>query len=484
MFMRSLAPIQCAMSTGNSGTVVQRLGSRIADVVERWMPSPFLFAIILSYIVFLGGVLIEGAGPAAMVGYWYDGFWTLLTFAMQMVLILATGYVLAYHPFVRRAIERVASVPNSGKQAVVLVGVIAMVVSWVQWGLGLIVGAVLAREMGRQAERRGLAVHYPLLCVAGYMGLGLTWHWGLAGSAPLLMNTPGNVFIEQGIVDGLVSTSQTIFSTYSLALTVFGIVYAAIVLYLLSPSAEEAEGITEFVPRSQLDGAAADGGREQSAGSSTETDDEQTVGDRINNSRVIGAVIALTGVGVALWTFYQEGLGALNLNVVNFAFLFIGLALFTRPRAYEDEFGEAVMATSGIILQFPFYAGIIGMMNASGLSTTLAEALVSVSTPETFPAIAWITAGFINFFVPSGGGEWTVVGQTVLQAANELGVPTGKAVVAYSVGDAHTNLFQPFWALPLLGITGIRARDMFGYAATMLLLLIPFLAVALIVIPY
>ncbi len=475
------------MSTGTGRTVVQRFGLRVADVVEEWMPSPFLFALILSYLVFLGGIVIEGAGPAAMVGYWYDGFWTLLTFAMQMVLILATGYVLAYHPFVRRVIERVASVPNSGKQAVVLVGVVAMVVSWIQWGLGLIVGAVLAREMGRQANRRGLAVHYPLLCVAGYMGMGLTWHWGLAGSAPLLMNTPGNVFIEQGIVDGLISTSQTIFSTYSLALTVTGIAYTAVALYLLSPDPEDSAGITEFVPQSQLDGAAADGGREQptdSAVESAETDGEQTVGDKINNSRAIGAVIALTGVCVALWTFYQEGLGALNLNVMNFAFLFIGLALFTRPRAYENEFGEAVLATSGIVLQFPFYAGIIGMMNASGLSTTLAEALVSVSTPETFPAIAWITAGFINFFVPSGGGEWTVVGQTVLQAANELGVPPGQAVVAYAVGDAHTNLFQPFWALPLLGITGIRARDMFGYAATMLLLLIPFLAVALIVIPY
>ena len=450
------------------------------------MPSPFLFAILLTYIVFLGGVVIEGAGPGAMVGYWYDGFWSLLTFAMQMVLILATGYVLAYHPLVQRGIERVVSVPNNGRQAIVLVGVIAMVVTWVQWGLGLIVGAVMAREMGRQADRRGLSVHYPLLCVAGYMGMGLTWHWGLAGSAPLLMNTPDNVFIEQGIVDGLISTSQTIFSTYSLALTVLGIVYAAIVLYLLSPAPENASGITEYVPANQLGDTAADGGDAQTTDQITSgTDDtDRTVGDRVNNSRVIGAIIALTGVGVAIWTFSQEGLGALNLNVMNFAFLFVGLALFTRPEAYENEFGEAVMATSGIILQFPFYAGIIGMMNASGLSTTLAEALVSVSTPATFPAVAWITAGFINFFVPSGGGEWTVVGQTVLQAAQELGVPPGQAIVAYSVGDAHTNLFQPFWALPLLGITGMRARDVFGYAATMMILLIPFLAIALVVIPY
>ncbi|EMA40568.1 TIGR00366 family protein, partial [Halococcus hamelinensis] len=211
---------------------------------------------------------------------------------------------------------------------------------------------------------------------------------------------------------------------------------------------------------------------------------DPTPSDRINNSRIVGGVIALTGVGVAVWTFATDGLAALNLNVMNFLFLFIGLALFTSPEAYEDEFGEAVLATSGIILQFPFYAGIIGMMNASGLSTTLAETLVSVSTPATFPAVAWITAGIINFFVPSGGGEWTVIGETILGAADQLGVPPGQAVVAYAVGDAHTNLFQPFWALPLLGITGMRARDVFGYAATVMLLLIPFLAAALILIPY
>ena len=476
------------MATRERGTVVQRFGSAIADVVERWMPSPFLFAILLSYVVFVAGILAEGAGPAAMVGYWYDGFWTLLTFGMQMVLILATGYVVAYHPLVRRAIGRLTEIPNDGKQAVVLVGVISMVVAWVQWGLGLIVGAVLAREMGRQAHERGLSVHYPLLCVAGYMGMGLTWHWGLAGSAPLLMNTPDNVFVEQGIVDGLISTSQTVFSGYSLALTVLGIVYAALALYLLAPTRENSTGITEYVPLSQLrgtesaDATAADGGTTTSMAGDGSA--EPTPSDRINNSQVVGGVIALTGVGVAVWTFATEGLAALNLNVMNFMFLFIGLALFTSPEAYENEFGEAVLATSGIILQFPFYAGIIGMMNSSGLSTTLAETLVSVSTPATFPAVAWITAGIINFFVPSGGGEWTVIGETILQAADQLGVPPGQAVVAYAVGDAHTNLFQPFWALPLLGITGMRARDMFGYAATMMLLLIPFLTVALILIPY
>ncbi|MFC7070223.1 short-chain fatty acid transporter [Halobaculum lipolyticum] len=461
------------MSTRDDGTVVQRFGRGLATTVERWMPSPFLFAILLSYLVFLGGVLLEGEGPAAMVGHWYGGFWALLTFGMQMVLILVTGYAIAYHPRVQDLIGRIAGLTDSGAGAVVLVGVVAMVASWIQWGMGLIVGAVLAREVGRQAYQRGIDVHYPLLCIAGYMGLGLTWHWGLAGSAPLLINTPDNVFIQQGVLDSLVPISETVFSSYSLTLTVLAIVYASLVLYLLAPDAEHAEGIEEFVDESTL-GEPDDGG----------APDVETPAQAIDQSRLIGGVIAFTGVAFTVWTFAQQGLNALNLNVVNFGFLFVGLLLFTRPRAYQEQFYDAITATGGIVLQFPFYAGIIGMMNGSGLTDTLANALVSVATPTTFPAIAWVTAGIINLFVPSGGGEWTVVGPTVVAAAQELGVPVGKATVAYAVGDAHTNLFQPFWALPLLGITGMRARDIFGYGMAMLLLLIPFLALALTFVPY
>lgn len=471
------------MSTESGGSPVQNLGRRISGVVEEWMPSPFLFAIILTYVVFLGGLVIEGAGPVEMVKYWNQGFWTLLTFAMQMVLILVTGYALAYHPWVQRGIRALTRIPNDGRQAVVLVGVIAMVVAWIQWGLGLIVGAIMAREVGRQAHQRDMSVHYPLLAVAGYMGLGLTWHWGLAASAPLLMNTPGNVFIEQGVVDGLIPTTKTVFSTYALTLTVLSIIYSAILLYLLSPPDEESQGITEFVDESNLDldeGTATDGGTD--AGASANGVD--SMADSINNSRILGGLVGVAGFLWAAWTFLQGGLNALTLNSINFLFLFLGILLYTQPQAYREQFYDAVTSTGGIILQFPFYAGIMGMMNSSGLSQTMAEAIVSVSTPQTFPAVAWITAGIINIFVPSGGGEWTVIGSTILNAAQEQGVPLGQAVIAYAVGDAHTNLFQPFWALPLLGITGLRARDMFGYAVTMLLLLIPFLAVALIVVPY
>ncbi|MFC4543620.1 short-chain fatty acid transporter [Halosolutus amylolyticus] len=474
------------------GNVIERAGERIADVVERWMPSPFLFAIILSYVVFVVGMVVEGQGPSDMVLHWYDGFWAFLTFAMQMVLIIMTGFVIAYHPRVNDGLQRLAAVPNSPQQAVVLVGVVSMALAWIHWGFSLVVGAIFAREMGKAAYRKGIDVHYPLLCVAGYMGLGLTWHWGLSGSAPLLLATPGNEFVELGIVDGPVATSATIFSTYALTLTVLSIVFAAIVLYLLTPSARRAEDITAYIPEAELFEASADGGTGEDAvdeptpetGSDGGPDDGPVPAERIDNSKLLGGIIALTGVAVVGWQFWTQGLDALNLNVLNFAFLFVGIAIYTQPAVYRERFGEAAEAAAGIILLFPFFAGIQGMMTGSGLAETMAEGLLAVSSVDTFPVIAWLTAAVVNLFVPSGGGEWIVLGPSVLEAAHDLGVPTGQATMAYAVGDAHTNLLNPFWALPLLAITRIRAREMFGYAIAMLLALIPFLAVALYVVPY
>lgn len=455
---------------------IERIGHAISENVEGWMPSPFLFAVILTFIAFLMGVFIADQTPVQMIDHWYGGFWNLLQFAMQMVLILVTGYVLAYHPLVQRVIQALARLPGDGAQAVALVAIVAMVLSWVNWGLGLIVGAIMAREAGRQAYFRGIKVHYPVLCTAGYMGLGLTWHWGLAGSAPLLSATEGHVFAN---LIGVVPTSETIFSFYGLALSGLGLLYATAMLYFLSPrNPDRCRGIDYYAPQAVQTEAAETA---TAAGDAAQT--SWRTADWINHSKLLGGLLALMGLVYIVKYFAIDG-GGLNLNIVNFCFLFVGLALYLSPQTYMDRFGEAVGAASGIVLQFPFYAGIMGMISLSGLGVIMAGWLVDISTAGTFPIIAWLTAGLVNLFVPSGGGEWTVVGETVLRAAQELQVPIGQTIMAYSVGDAWTNLFQPFWAIPLLGITGISAREMFGYCIVMLGLLVPFLAVALTVIPY
>lgn len=449
---------------------LEAMGHRISANVEKWMPDPFLFAIILTFIAYLMGIFIAKSSPMDMIKYWYKGFWTLLTFAMQMVLILVTGYTLAYHPKVNALLVWLARKPSNGKQAAALVALIAMVFSWINWGLGLIVGALLARETGRQAYFRNIPVHYPVIVTSGYTGLGIIWHWGLSGSAPLLSATKGHFFED---LYGIIPTSQTIFSPYALTLSVLSIIFVVAVMYAISPiDPSRCRGIDYYAPH--LIEQREEERKERKI---------KTIADKIEDSRIIGGILALMGL-IYLVYYYAIVRGDLNLNIVNFTFLFVGLALYLRPIRYLKAFYNAIPASAGIVLQFPFYAGIMGMIKFSGLGKIMAGWLVGISTPTTFPVIAWLTAGLVNLFVPSGGGEWAVIGETIARAAMDLGVPMGKAIIAYAAGDAWTNLFQPFWAIPLLGICAVRARDVFGYCITLMLLSAIFFALGLTFVPY
>ncbi len=464
-------------------TPVQKFGEAMADRVERWMPSPFVFAILLTYVAAVAAFISEGSSIADVATAWYGGFWNLLTFAMQMVIILVTGTVVAYHPSVRGGIQKLVQLPSNGRQAVVLVGIGSMLVGWISWGLGLIFGAILAREMGKAANKSGMAVHYPLLAVAGYLGMSLTWGWGLSSSAGLLQATDGNIFMAQGIIDRVVPATEWVFHSYPMMLTGMSILYGSLMLWLLAPPDQNARGIEQFVDLEEHRGEG-----DQAGTGSTEltqaSHDLESPADRIDNSKILGGILAATGLVLFGVAFVTQGLGALNLNVFNFGFLVIGMLLYSSPARYQQEFNDAVKGSAGVILQFPFYAGIIGIMTGTGLVDTMTEALLSIATQDTFPMVAWMTGGALNIFVPSAGGEWAIVGGPMLLAAQELGVPLGQTIAAYAVGDAHTNLLNPFWAIPLLAITGLRARDMFGYGITMMLLLTPFLAVLLYLLPY
>ena len=473
--MKSNAALHSSSTTEPKLTPVQRFGEAIADRVERWMPSPFLFAILLTYVAAIAAFISEGVSVPEITRSWYGGFWSLLQFAMQMVIILVTGCVVAYHPRVRAGILRLVRLPKNGRQAVVLVGLGSMLTGWVSWGLGLIFGAILAREMGKLAAKNGMAVHYPLLAVAGYMGMSLTWGWGLSSSAGLLQATDGNVFMEQGIVDRVIPATEWVFHPYSLTLTVLALIFASIMLYLLSPPEENCRGIDRYVDF-----------KEEVVRESNPADlpTNPTLADRIDNSKVLGGLIALIGVYLFIEAFLTQGLGALDLNVFNFGFLMIGLILYSSPSRYLKEFEDAVKGSAGVILLFPFYAGIIGIMTGTGLVDTMTESLLSIATKESFALTAWITGGILNVFVPSAGGEWAIIGGPMMLAGAELGIPHGQTIAAYAVGDAHTNLLNPFWAIPLLAITELRARDMFGYAITMMLFLVPFIAIVLYLLPY
>lgn len=458
-------------ATSRAG-VVERIGDRVAGNVQKWLPDPFLFAILLTFIALAMGMLFAGQSPEQMVRHWYRGFWGLLTFAMQMALILITGYVLAHAPLVRPALNWLADLPKTGPQGVVLVTLLSLVFAWINWGFGLVVGAIMAMEVAKRAHAKGIPVHYPVLCTAGYTGLGVSWHWGPSGSAPLLSATKGHLFEK---LIGVVPTSETIFSSYALWLFVLSLIYVPLIMYLLTPkSAARCKGIEHWVPEAVKPGGAA--------GKAPAPAATGNVADAVNNSRIIGGLIALMGIAYIVMHFY--GKGTLDLNIVNFTFLIVGIALFLRPYAYLSAFYDASKAAGGVILQFPFYAGIQGMIQFSGLGVMMAGGMVAIANPTTFPMMAWLASGFVNLFVPSGGGEWAVLGETLIRAGQALNVPVGKTIIAYGTGDAWTNLFQPFWAIALLGITGMRARDMFGYCIVLLFALVPFFAILLTWLPY
>ncbi len=450
---------------------IERMGHGISRSVEKWFPDPFIFAILLLFLVVILAGILEQRNPYLLMQDMYQGFWSFLTFAMQMCIILVTGYALAFHPRVRRGIAWLCTLPRNGKQAAALVACVACVFSWVNWGLGLIIGASIAREMGRQAYFRKMPIHYPVICAAGYTGMGLIWHWGLSGSAPLLVTASGN-FLENII--GVVPVSQTIFSSYSLINSLIVLVFAVGVSYLLHPAPSRCRGVEIYAPSLTR--------KEEETGV---IERKQSFSDRLENSRLLVLIMVALMAGSMVWWFSTRGfMNGLDINAVNFCFILAGLLLYLNPVKYMKAVYAAATEVGGIILQFPFYAGIQGVMMYSGLGTTIASWLVNIASPFLYPAISLLVAALINMFIPSGGGEFLAIGETISRAGVALGVPAGKFITAYAAGDAWTNLFNPFWAIPLLAITRIKAREMFGSCIVIMILAAIPLVLGLTFVPY
>ncbi len=440
--------------------MIQRLGAAFAGFAERWVPSPFVLALLLTALTGALGILVGGATPLETLTGWGDGFWGFLSFGMQMTLVLVTGYALAVSPPVAAGVSRLAGIPRGTRSAVALTAFVALAVSLINWGLGLIVGALLAREVGRTAARAGREIHYPLVVAAAYAGF-LSWHGGLSGSAPLTVATPGH-FLESEI--GVIEVGRTLGSPLNLTVAVMLLV--AVPLFLMAMAPRDARPAPEEVVR---------------GADRPEPEPRVTPAARLEDSPWLGRLVGLAGLIVAALAFTRGGFSALDLNRVNFTFLFVGLFLYGSPMAYARAIREGVQGAAGIVLQFPFYAGILGMMKAGGLLERMAE-LGAAAGPKLFLAGTFLAGGLVNLFVPSGGGQWGVQGPVVVRAAAELGMPVEPAILALAYGDAWTNMLQPFWALALLGVTRLAARDIVGYTALVMLLTGPLYIAALLLL--
>lgn len=416
------------------------------NIMERFLPDPFLFVIILTLVVFGMGLGLTDSSPVDMVAFWGEGFWGLLAFSMQMVLVLVTGFVLASSPIFKTGLGKLASFAKTPGSAIIWVTLVSLAASWINWGFGLVIGALFAKELAKRVS----GVDYRLLIASAYSGF-IIWHAGFSGSIPLSIATDGHPFMDQ---IGIIPTSQTIFASYNVIIILMLVIILPILNRLMMPNKKD----TVLVDPKVLEDPVLE---EQKA----KTD--MTPAERLENSWILSMVIGVLGIAFIVYYFGQNGF-ALTLDLVNFMFLFLGILFHGTPRKYLIAVQEAVKGAGGIIVQFPFYAGIMGMMTASGLAAVMSNAFVNISTAETFPLFAFLSAGIVNFFVPSGGGQWAVQGPIMLEAAQALGSDTAKVAMAVAWGDAWTNMIQPFWALPALAIAGLKARDIMGFCLIVL----------------
>ncbi|MFO0836479.1 MAG: TIGR00366 family protein [Phycisphaerales bacterium] len=456
--------------------MIPRLGLAITRVFRAIVPDPFVLAVGLTILTFVLALVFGTWGdksPAeralALLDSWRasSGLWKLLDFAMKMCLVLVTGHALADAPIVKRALGRMASLPRSGASAAAMVGFMACAAAVVNWGLGLIVGAILAREVGRAFRDRGQSLHYPLVVAAGYTGL-MVWHGGLSGSAPLSMTSkleaakvlPASAMTSLGDVP--VPLDQSMFAPFNLVITLGLLALVPLVLALLSPR----EASLCIAPPESIT-------RDQSSceGDSREPDAREslTFPDRLERSAVVMLALAIP-LALVVWRFIQtRSLMEFGLNEFCALMLALGLILHGSLKSYAASAEDAARGCAGIILQFPLYAGIMAMMEASGLIATIANLIASAGGQRFTPVLTFYAACIINLFVPSGGGQWAVQGPIALQTGLSTGVPLGKMVMAVAYGDQLTNMLQPFWALPLLATTRARARDIVGYCAVVML---------------
>jgi short-chain fatty acids transporter len=462
--------------------VIARFALALTAWTERWVPDAFIFALIATVVVFAAALGATPSTVVQVVDAWGRGFWDLIPFTLQMSLVIITGHVLATSRPMGRAIRFLAGRPAAPRTAVAMVTFFALATSWLNWGFSLVFSAVLAREVARRVK----GVDYRALAAASFLGLGSIWAQGLSGSAALQMATPGalqpqirDIVAHGGVVpDGIITFRHTIFLWQSLVSVLVEIVVVTAVMYFATPLA--GHGKTAADLGIDLDPTVDEGTTNEERRT---TNDERTKnqeprtspGEWLEHSPLLTWLVVLLGGAYLIRYFSQaaDPLNALNLNILNLAFLLAGFLLHHTPARLMRAVRESTPAVWGVILQFPFYAGIAGIITATHLNERVANAFVQISTPATFPPLVALYSAILGVFVPSGGSKWVIEAPYVMAAAHTLQTHLGWVVSAYDLGEALANLVQPFWMLPILGLFKLGARDVMGYTFVVFIALVP-----------
>lgn len=424
--------------------MLDRLSSRLAAFARAYTPDAFVIAVLLTVLTFCLALVFGDATPFECLRYWGDGFWTLLTFGMQMCLVVFSGYLLAVSPPVTRLLHAFASVPRSPRTAVLLLASASVILCWLNWGVGLIASAMMVSFFAAKQPD----TDYRILVVAAYLGMGCSWHVGPSGSVPLLLATPGH-FLESRT--GILPLTETVFQLWPLCIAATACtVLVALCTLLLPPPDQRVRAIRNetISPTEAL--------------ASQPPFEPRTPASRLENSRLINLAIGVPGLVWLLDHFRTSGI-AITLDTVNFCVLMLAILCHPSPHALVRSARQAGGLLHGIVLQFPLYAGMYGIIKDSGLARTISDAFVGLAGPRSFPLFVFWYSSVVNYFVPSGGSKWVIEAPYLLDAATKLGVDTGRLAASYAFGDMGTNLIQPFWALPLLAVARLEFKDILGF---------------------
>lgn len=455
--------------------MIHELGEKFTDIFKKNMPDAFVFALILTLITGIGAWLWVGVTPLVIIESWYNGFWMLLEFGMQMVLLIITGYSIALSPLLSRGIDRSSSFIRTPKQVYLFIVLIGILLTLVSWGW-VVITAVLAKELAKRIK--GVNYLYLIACV--YLSSG-AWVAGLSSSIPLLLNTENNFMIRGEVLSETIPTTDTLGSTLNYAIIIVFIILIPGIMVLLMPKNNKGKELSELI------------GEEKGIDEGTIEEEAQSlklpfraVSDKLNNSVVLQYLIALMGLFYIGYHFISKGFD-LNLNIMIFIFVILGLILHKTPIRFGISMKRASSNISGILFQYPFYAGIMGIMIYTGLGEKLAEWMASVATIESYPFFAFVTGGFVNFAIPSAGGEIAVIGPSIINAVKEIGAGLpdeqlkamiSRAALSIAYGESLSNLLQPFYLLLIIPVMGagikLQARDIMGY------LVIPFIILFII----
>jgi len=464
---QTMETTQPPAASGSSG--LARTALQLAAWAERWFPDAYVFAALAVVIVSLAAFALR-ASPVDVAVAFGDGFWSLIPFTMQMAFIVIGGYVVATAPIVAKLIDRLAALPRNGRGAVAYVALITMLASLLNWGFSLVFGGLLVRALARRDD---LKMDYRAAGAAAYLGLGATWAMGLSSSAAQLQANPASIPKPLLAITGVIPFTETIFLWQSIGLTVILFIVSMLIAWWSAPGENQAQTAEDYIGKETVVLRTLPQFRRP--------------GEWFEYSPLLSILIALLGLGWLIHEFSSKPwyVAIANLNTYNFIFLMAGVLLHWRPRSFLDAVARAVPSTTGVLIQFPLYGGIAAILTtakgAGGQTVAheLSSLFVRLASTDTYAFVIGIYSAILGFFVPSGGGKWVIEAPYVMQAANDLHYHLGWAVQIYNAAEALPNLINPFWMLPLLGVLGLKARDIVGFTFLQLLVHLPLVLILL-----